>query len=102
MLANSLGASKMVTMFGFLGTTALALRFNVAVLLLAIVIGWMLVLASGILTASSGASITSHMVLVAIILQLGYLAGFILQWALLASRRHSWSTKSAAMPDGRF
>jgi hypothetical protein len=92
----------MAIMLGFLGTTVLALRFNVAILLPAIVIAWMLVLVNGILTASSGASITSHIVLVAIVLQLGYMAGIILKWTLLASRRHSWSAKPAPMPDGTF
>jgi hypothetical protein len=92
----------MAIMLGFLGTTVLALRFNVAILLPAIVIAWMLVLVNGILTASSGASITSHIVLVAIVLQLGYMAGIIFKWTLLARRRHSWSAKPAPMPDGTF
>jgi hypothetical protein len=42
------------------------------------------------------------MVLVAVVLQLGYLTGIVLKWALPASRRGGWSEKSAAVPDGTF
>ena len=92
----------MLTILGFLGATVLAFRFNVIILLPAILFGWMAVLVSGILTASSGASIALHMVLVAIALQVGYLAGIIFKWALLTSRRRSLSNKPAMVPDGTF
>lgn len=92
----------MLSILGFLGGTVLAWRFPVFVLFPAILFGWMLVLVSGLLTASPGASIAVHMVFVAIALQFGYLAGIILKWALLASWRHGWSTKPTMMPDGTF
>ena len=97
------GVSQMLTILGFLGATMLAWRFPVLVLLPAIMFGWMLVLVSGLLTASSGASIMLHMVLVAVAMQLGYLAGIILKWALLAAWRYGWSTHyKPMMPDGTF
>ena len=80
----------------------LAFRFNIFILLPAILLGWMMVLVNGVLTGSSGASIAFHLVLVAIVLQVGYLAGILLKWALLASRRRSWSDKPAAVSDGTF
>ena len=80
----------------------LAFRFNVFILLPAILFGWMLVLVSGVMSASAGASIAFHMVLVAIVLQVGYFAGILLKWALLASGRRSWSDKRRVVPDGTF
>ena len=96
------GVSQMLTILGLLGGTVLAWRFNVFVLFPAILFGWMVVLVSGLLTASPGASIAVHMVFVAIALQFGYLAGIILKWALLASWHHSWFTKRTIMPHGTF
>ena len=93
--------SQMLTIMGFLAATMLAWRFPVFVLFPAILFGWMLVLVSGLLTTSSGASIMLHMVLVAVAMQLGYLAGIILSWALLAVWRYGWSTKPM-MPHGTF
>jgi len=91
----------MLTILGFLATV-LSFRFNMFILLPAILLGWTLVLAAGILHGSSGAAIALHMVLAALVLQLGYLAGIILKWALMAGRRRNWSDKSAALPDGTF
>jgi hypothetical protein len=67
------------------------------ILLPAILLGWMLVLVGGLLNANSGASIALQMVLVAVVLQLGYVAGIICKWALLAARRGNWSEKPAAV-----
>ncbi len=93
---------EMLAILGFFGATVLAFRFNVLVLLPAILFGWILVLGNGLLTARSGAAITFHIVLVAIALQLGYLAGIILKWALLASRCRGESSKPVMAPNGRF
>jgi hypothetical protein len=92
----------MVLLLEFLGALVLAFRFNVFILLPAVLLGWMLVLISGITAGNSGASIAFHMVLVAIVLQVGYLAGIICKWALLASGRRSWSHKPGVVPDGTF
>jgi hypothetical protein len=97
-----LRAKIMLTILGFLGATMLAFRFNVFILLPAILLGWMMVLVNGVLSGSSGASIALHLVLVAILLQVGYMTGIILKLVLLASRRRSWSDKPAAVPDGTF
>ena len=80
----------------------LAFRFNVIILLPAILFGWMVALVNGVATASSGASIALQMALVAVVLQLGYVAGIVLKWAMLASRHHDESGKSAMVPDGSF
>jgi hypothetical protein len=92
----------MLILLGFLGAIVLAFRFNVFILLPAVLLGWMLVLVSGLAAANSGALIAFHMVLVAIVLQVGYLAGIICKWALLASGRRSWSHKPGVVPDGTF
>jgi hypothetical protein len=91
----------MLAILGFLATV-LSFRFNMFILLPAILLGWMLVLVSGIVHGGSGAAIALQLVLVAIVLQFGYLAGIILKWALLAGWRRNWSDKPAALPDGTF
>jgi hypothetical protein len=93
----------MLVTLGFLGAaTLVAFRFNVIILLPAILFGWMVALVNGVVTASSGGSIAFQMALVAVALQLGYMAGFVLKWAMLASRHRHGSGKSAMLPDGTF
>jgi uncharacterized membrane protein YhaH (DUF805 family) len=92
----------MLVLLGSLGATLLAFRFNVIILLPAILLGWMVALVNGVVTASPDASIAYQMALVAVALQLGYMAGIVLKWAMLASRRHHESGKSALVPDGTF
>ena len=92
----------MLAILGFLGAVAMSFRFNMFILLPAILLGWVLVLVGGLVNASSAASIALQMVLLAAVLQVGYLAGIILKWAVLASRRGSWSEKPAPVPDGTF
>ena len=92
----------MLAILGSLAGIVLAVRFNVIILLPAILLGWMVALVNGVVTASSGASIALQMALVAVVLQLGYMAGIVLKWAMLASRRHHESSKSAMVPDGTF
>jgi hypothetical protein len=95
----------MLTILGFLGATMLPFRFNVFILMPAILFGWLLVLVSGLLTASSGSAIAFNMVLVAILLQFGYVAGIVLRWALLQSglhRQRNWSDTPTVAPDDTF
>jgi hypothetical protein len=92
----------MLTVLGFLSATMLAFRFNVFILLPTILLAWMLVLVSGIVIGSSGASIAMHMVLTAVILQIGYLAGILVKWALLASHRHTWVENTTISPEATF
>lgn len=92
----------MLTILTFLGGIVLALRFNVLILLPTILFGWMLMLVGGVVAGSSGSSIALRMALVTIVLQVGYLAGIVLKWAWLASRRRSWSEKPAVVSDGTF
>jgi hypothetical protein len=90
----------MLIILGFLGATVLAFRFNVFILLPIILFGWMLVFVDGLVIGSSGAAIALHMVLLAFALQIGYLAGILLKWALLAMRGRGWSDSPAVVPDG--
>ena len=92
----------MLAILGSLAGIVLAFRFNVIILLPAILFGWMVALLNGMLTASSGTSIALQMAQVAVVLQLGYVAGIVLKWAMLASRHHDESGKSAMVPDGSF
>jgi hypothetical protein len=92
----------MLAILGSLGATMLAFRFNVIILLPAILFGWMVAFVYGLVTASSGASIAFQMALVAVALQVGYVAGIVLKWAVLASRRRHESGKPAMVSDGTF
>jgi len=92
----------MLAILGSLGATMLAFRFNVIILLPAILFGWMVAFVHGLVTASSGASIAFQMALVAVALQVGYVAGIVLKWAVLASRRRHESGKPAMVSDGTF
>jgi hypothetical protein len=89
----------MLAILGFLFATVLSFRFNMFILLPAILLGWMLVVVDGLLNANSGVSIALQMVLVAVVLQLGYVGGIVLKWALLSARRGSWSEKATAVPE---
>ena len=89
-----------LAIMGSLGAILLSLRFNVIILLPAILFGWMVALVNGVVTASSGTSIVLQMVLVAVALQLGFVAALVLKWAALVGRRHH--AKAAMMPDGTF
>jgi hypothetical protein len=99
---SGLRAKMMLATLGSLGATMLAFRFNVIILLPAILFGWMVALVNGVVTGSSDASIAFQMALVAVALQLGYVAGIVLQWAVLASRRRRESGKPAMVSDGTF
>jgi hypothetical protein len=95
----------MLTIFGFLAATVLPFRFNVLILVPAFLVGWLLVLIVGLATMSSVSSIALNMLLVPFALQIGYLAGIVLKWALLASglnRRLNWSDKPAVKRDSTF
>lgn len=77
----------MLAFLGSLGAILLALRFNVIILLPAILFGWAVALVNGIVSASSGTSIVLQMVLVAVALQIGFVGALILKWAVLVGRR---------------
>ena len=66
-----------------LGAMTLGLRFNVLILLPAILFGWAVALVMGLVTASSGGSIIFQMALVAVALQLGFAGALVLKWAVL-------------------
>jgi hypothetical protein len=89
-------------LLGFLGATVLAFRFNVIILLPAVLFGWVVALGEGVVTASSGTSIAFHMVLIAVALQFGYVGGIVLKWTVLASRRRRESGRLTMVPDGTF
>jgi hypothetical protein len=92
----------MLIITAFLGGTVLAFSFSVIILLPAILLAWVIVLADGLLTASSGMSIALQMVLVAVVLQFGYVAAIAVKWAVLAGRRRYKSGRFAMVPDGTF
>jgi hypothetical protein len=91
----------MLIALGFL-SAMLAFRFSVLILLPAILLAWLPVLVRGIAIGSSGSSIALHMVLAAFVLQLGYLAGILLKWALLASHRHIGVENTTIAPEATF
>ena len=92
----------MLAILGTVGGMVLAFRFNVLILLPAIVFGWMVTLVSGVVTAGSGTSIALQMALVAVAFQLGYVTGAVLKCAMLASGRRHESGKPAMVRDGTF
>ena len=80
----------------------LAFRFSVFILLPTMLLTWMLVLAIDTVIGSSGESIAIHMASATIVLQFGYLAGILVQWALLANRRHAWVENTTIAPEATF
>ena len=92
----------MLTILGFLGATALAFRFNVIILLPAILFGWLAVLVNGMVNADSSASIAFQLALIVVALQFGYMAGIVLKCVTLASCRRHESGKPAMVSDGTF
>ena len=92
----------LLTILGFLCGVVLSLRFNVLILVPTILLGWMLALVAGLATGVSTTSIALEMAFVAAALQLGYIAGIVFKWALLAvhlRRRRIWAKKSLMSPD---
>ena len=96
----------LLTILGFLCGVVLSVRFDVLILLPAILLGWVLVIigAVGAVGGGNGMSILLGMVTVAAALQGGYITGIVGQWGLRSSRvvPQSWPEKSAAAPDSAF
>jgi hypothetical protein len=92
----------MLAILAFLSAMGLALRFNVVILVPAMLVGWILTLVGGFITAGPGGSNALQLALVALSLQLGYLAGIVSQWTLLAGGRRARSERSSMVPDGTF
>ena len=90
-------AKSMLETLEFLGAAAVAFRYNVFALLPAILLAWALVIFAGVLTSISAESIAFEMIVAVIVLQLGYLAGIVLKWALAAHRRPT-SDEAAVLP----
>lgn len=91
----------MLALLGSLGAILLALRFNVIVLVPAILFGWVVALVNGMVSASSGSSIIFQMALIAVALQFGFVGALLIKWAMLVSRRQDQAA-NAALPDGTF
>ena len=89
-----------LAILGSLGAILLALRFNVIILLPAVLFGWMVALVNGVVTASSGTSIVFQMALVAVALQVGFVGALVLKWAVLVGQRHH--AKAGMIPSGTF
>ena len=94
----------LLTILGLLCGIVLSVRFDVLILLPAILLGWLLAVAGGIIVGGTGMSIVFGMVLVATALQGGYVLGIVGQWALRSQRAmpQRWPEKTAATPDSAF
>ena len=94
----------LLTILGLLCGIVLSVRFDVLILLPAILLGWLLAAIGGLIVGSTGTSIVFEMVLVATALQGGYVLGIVGQWALRSHRAlpQSWPEKTAAAPDRAF
>ena len=94
----------LLTILGFLCGVVLSVRFDVLILLPAILLGWVLAVIIGAVGGGTGMSILLGMVTVAAALQGGYITGIVGQWGLRSSRvvPQSWPEKSAAAPDSAF
>ena len=91
----------LLTILGLLCGVVLSLRFDVLILVPAILLGCALAVVGGLAT---GASVVWGAVLVATALQVGYVSGIVGQWALRSQRglRQSWPEKTAVAPDSAF
>ena len=94
----------LLTILGLLCGMVLSVRFDVLILLPAILLGWLLAVAGGLIVGSTGMSIIFGMVMVAAALQGGYVLGIVGQWALRSHRAlpQSWPEKTVAAPDSAF
>ena len=94
----------LLTILGFLFGIVLSVRFDVLVLVPAILLGWLLAVIGGLAGGGTIMSIILGMVWVATALQIGYMAGIVGQWALRSSRAvpQSRNEKPAVAPDGAF
>ena len=91
----------LLTILGLLCGIVLSVRFDVLILLPAILRGWLLAVVGGFVAGSTGTSIILGMVLVATALQGGYGLGIVGQWALRSHRAlpQRWPEKATAAPD---
>ena len=82
----------------------LGLRFDVLVLVPAILLGWILAVIGGFLAGGAGLSILLGMALVAGALQGGYIGGVLVLWVMGSTRAlpKRWAAKPAAAPDSAF
>jgi len=94
----------LLTILGLLCGIVLSVRFDVLILLPAILLGWLLAVIGGLIVGGTGMSIVFGMVLVATALQGGYVLGIVGQWALRSHRAlpQSWPEKTTATPDSAF
>lgn len=91
-------ANMLLTVLGFLCGVALSLRFSVPVLVLAIPAAWLLVLAEHALGLSSS-SLSFALVLTTLAVQLGYITGIALQWAMGQAHPHDVAVGAEADHD---
>jgi len=91
----------LLIILSFLSAVLLSVRFDMFILLPAILLGWLAAIIGGVATGGSFGSILIEMVLVAVALQVGYVGGVVGQWLMKAQPgvRHRWSEKSAAAAD---
>ena len=91
----------LLTILGLLCGAVLSLRFDVLILVPAILLGCALAVVGGLAT---GTSIVLGVVLVASALQVGYILGVVGQWALRSQRAlpESWPEKTTVAPDSAF
>lgn len=88
----------LLTILGFLCGIVLSFRFDVLILLPAILLGWALATVGELVIGGSGMSVLIAAVLVTTALQVGYVAGIVAQWALRLNRVNApqnWSEKPA-------
>jgi len=94
----------LLPILGLLCGIVLSARFDVLILLPAILLGWFLAVVGGLVMGSTVTSILFGMVLVATALQGGYVLGVVGQWALRSHRAlpQRWPEKATAAPDRVF
>jgi hypothetical protein len=94
----------LVTILGFLFGIVLSIRFDVLILLPAILLGWIMAAIGATISGDSGLTIVLGMVMVATALQGGYISGIIGQWIWRSKRAlpRDWPEKSAATSEQAF
>jgi hypothetical protein len=97
MLAKQSELRAMLALLGFLFAVVLSMRFNMFILFLGILASWVLLIFVGLTNHSSASAVALQIVLAAVILQVGYVAGIVMRWTLLASRRGHWPDRAATL-----
>jgi putative Ca2+/H+ antiporter (TMEM165/GDT1 family) len=90
-----------LALFTFLCGAVLAFRYRVMMVVLGILIAWAMVVSAGFAIGTSAGTVALAMIITAVALQLGYLSGSGVRFALVAARARARRPVEAASREPR-